>query len=616
MDLTTYADAAVHLPFTERTYLRVSPDNQWVAWTWFGLREYADVYVAPTDGSSAPIPLTSSSENSFLVSWTHDSRAVLIAQDHDGDERYRLYRVQVARPGELTLLTDKAPRYFMRGGALHPNGRWLVYAANYDFETDRVLEPTWVWRQDLMTGERLALACPNKTGSYSPALSPDGLNVIYQRAEQHPSGRQVWVVGIDGQGDCELYSAGADKHAAAAWFPDGKRLVLVADTPTHTRVGIYTLSTNSCRWVIDDPARNIENAFVPFGSDKLVVIETQGATLSSSLLDPATGEEIKLPRIAGNLYLLAPVGGGEWVAHYAVSDQPDELVRVSLENLYPEKFLSCTRVLERTPLKRTDFVAARDFRWRSVDGLEIQGWLYEAENPRGTIVYVHGGPTFHHEDRMNPEIQFYVRAGFNVLDPNYRGSTGFTLAYREAIKKEGWGGLEQEDIRTGIEALIQAGIADKGRVGITGTSYGGYSAWHAITHFPTDVIAAAAPICGMTDLVIDYETTRPDLRPYSEEMMGGTPAQIPEKYRERSPIEFVQNIRGELLIVQGMQDPNVTPENVRAVTEKLQEAGVEYQTLIFEDEGHGIYKPKNVKVLCSQVVDFFTSAFEQKETHV
>jgi len=85
------------------------------------------------------------------------------------------------------------------------------------------------------------------------------------------------------------------------------------------------------------------------------------------------------------------VGEREWVAYYAVSDQPDELVRVSLEDLRPEKFLSLTRAFERTPLQPDDFIRARDFRWRSVDGLEIQGWLYRAPNPRGTIVYVHGG---------------------------------------------------------------------------------------------------------------------------------------------------------------------------------------------------------------------------------
>ncbi len=197
-----------------------------------------------------------------------------------------------------------------------------------------------------------------------------------------------------------------------------------------------------------------------------------------------------------------------------------------------------------------------------------------------------------------------------MLDPNYRGSTGFGLEFREEIKKDGWGSKEQDDIRTGIEALIAAGIAEAGKVGLTGTSYGGYSAWCAITRFPPDVLAASAPICGMTDLVVDYETTRPDLRPYSEEMMGGSPSDVPEVYHERSPINFVDNIKGRVLIVQGMQDPNVTPENVSAVTGALQKAGVEYELLAFDDEGHGIGKPKNQKVLYEHLHKFFKSAFE------
>ncbi len=89
---------------------------------------------------------------------------------------------------------------------------------------------------------------------------------------------------------------------------------------------------------------------------------------------------------------------------------------------------------------------------KSVDGLEVQGWLYRAAQPRGTIIHVHGGPTWLAEDRVNAEIQFYVAQGFNVLAPNYRGSTGFSLAFQESIKEDGWGGREQDDIRTGIEA--------------------------------------------------------------------------------------------------------------------------------------------------------------------
>jgi Dipeptidyl aminopeptidases/acylaminoacyl-peptidases len=102
----------------------------------------------------------------------------------------------------------------------------------------------------------------------------------------------------------------------------------------------------------------------------------------------------------------------------------------------------------------------------------------------GTVVDIHGGPTHHLENRFNPFVQYMLRRGFNVLQPNYRGSTGFGLRFQEAILKQGWGGAEQEDIASGIAFLIGKGIAEKGRVGVTGTSYGGYSSWWAITHIP------------------------------------------------------------------------------------------------------------------------------------
>jgi dipeptidyl aminopeptidase/acylaminoacyl peptidase len=143
---------------------------------------------------------------------------------------------------------------------------------------------------------------------------------------------------------------------------------------------------------------------------------------------------------------------------------------------------------------------------------------------------------------------------------------------------------------------------------VTGTSYGGYSAWHLITHYPPELIGASAPICGMTDLVVDYNTTRPDLRRYSEEMMGGNPEEVPDRYHERSPIHFVDDIAGKLLIIQGARDPNVTPENVRQVEKRLRENGVAYEKLVFEDEGHGILKTANQEVLYQRLVQFFDAA--------
>jgi dipeptidyl aminopeptidase/acylaminoacyl peptidase len=261
-------------------------------------------------------------------------------------------------------------------------------------------------------------------------------------------------------------------------------------------------------------------------------------------------------------------------------------------------------------LRAADLAAPEDFRWRSVDGTEIQGWLYHPPQPaKGLVVQIHGGPTGHSENAFSAFIQSCRAAGFAVLDPNYRGSTGFGLEFREAIRREGWGGIEQDDISSGAEAIIARGLVPAGKVAVTGTSYGGYSAWCAATRWPASLLAAAAPICGMTDLVVDYYSTRPDLRPYSEEMLGGSPETAPERYRERSPIHFVDRIAARLLIVQGMNDPNVTPDNLHAVESALKSAGIPYETLLFDDEGHGIRKPKNLRVLYARLIKFFSEAF-------
>ncbi len=601
---TEYLDMILTLPDLKQP--AVSDDGAWVAWTWLRAGPAADVYAAPTDGSTPPLRLTDTPENTWVVSWTPDSRSVIVQQDRSGNERMQLFRIDLDRPLVMQPLTDPEPNYYIRGGELDPQGRWLIYGANYDAATGEEIEPTWIYRHDLETGERRPLARPDQGGFIMPALSPDGAHVLYPRMDLHPAGQQYWLVDSEGQHDREILNFGADVKVEAAWFPDSRRVLVLAETHTHQRLGVWELDASEVCWLLDDPARNIEDAFVPRGSDQIVVVEMYQARVRCSLLDPTTGEETAMPDIPGDLLLLAPVGNGAWVGHYTSSRQPSDIVRLALDNVRPEAFRSISRIWQRTCLTAADFTPAEDIRWQSVDGLEIQGWLFRATPPiAGTIVYIHGGPTAHTRDKIYPDLQFFVRQGFHVLAPNYRGSTGFSLAFREAIKEHGWGRLEQEDIRTGIESLIAAGIAVPGGVGITGTSYGGYSSWHAITHYPPEIIAAAAPICGMTDLIVDYDTTRPDLRPYSEEMMGGSPAQVPERYHERSPIHYVNQIQGHLLIVQGLHDPNVTPENVHAVITALEEAQVSYELLTFDDEGHGILKPKNEKVLYQRLAAFF-----------
>ena len=611
MNSEEYLDALLSLPsIDDELWPQVSRDGKWVAWTWFQSGPATDVFVAPIDGSKPPIRLTETDQNTLLVSWTPDSQAVIVEQDKDGDERVQLFRVDLASPLTLNPLTEPEPNYYIRGGSMHPRENWLVYAANVHPESSEETEESYIYRYDLDTEKRVPLAHQEKGGYTEAKLNATGTHILYSRNDLHPAGRQVWLVDIDGKGDRELFNFGNKRKVVANWHPDGQRALVLAETDTHRRLGIWSLGGTNVRWLIDDPSRDIRAVFVPEGCAKAVVVENYQGCVYSSFLDIESRDEYAVLINEGNLIPLAPVSDTEWVGFYYSARQPGDIVRFEPSNLQPDEFVSLTRVWERTPLSQKQLVPAEDFRWNSVDGMSIHGWLYKASrHVRGTIVYVHGGPTYHSPDFLNAEIQFFVSQGFNVLDPNYRGSTGYGLPFQQAILEDGWGGREQEDLRTGIQALIEAGIAQPGKIGMTGTSYGGYSSWWAITHFPIDIVSAVAPICGMTDLVVDYETTRPDIRPYSEEMIGGRPDQVPERYYERSPIHFVQNIKGKLLIIQGGQDPNVTPQNVADVVKALNEHGIPYELLNFKDEGHGIYKEKNQRTLYLRLVEFFKKAF-------
>ena len=604
-----YLDCLLTLPGIFRP--RVSRDQKWIAWTWYRMGPAADVFIAPTDGSNAPSRLTETPENTYIVSWTPDSSSIIVMEDKGGNERYQLFQISLDEPLIMNPLTEAEPNFYIRGGEFHPNKEFLVYGANYDFESNKEIDATWIYRHNIRTGELKVLARPEKSGYIVPSLSSDGGLIVYPRKDIHPAGEQLWLVDINGQNDRELINLGDEVKVFGSWIPGENQLLVIAETKTHRKLGIMTVSSENLDWIVDDPKRNIENAYVPYGSKEVVILEAKRARVKPSLLNASPRKESRIPVETGNLIPLAPFSSDEWIGLFYSSTQPEDLVRISINKSELSEAVSISRVWDQTSLTQHDFTLAEDYSWQSADGLEIQGYLYRPDgDPKGTIVYIHGGPTWHSQDWINNQIQVFARNGYVVLDPNYRGSTGFGMAFQEAIKEDGWGGMEQVDIRTGIEQLIKDGIATPGKIGITGTSYGGYTAWWAITHLTKDLVSAAAPVCGMTDLVVDYESTRPDLRPYSEEMIGGSPSEIPEKYYERSPINFISDIQGKLFIVQGSRDPNVTPENVRVVREALEREGKPYELLKFDDEGHGITKPNNQRTLYLALLDFFNEALQ------
>lgn len=619
MSTAQFLSQIVSLPLVGAALL--SPDRRWVAFEWEKRHENKDVFLVSSAGFEPPLALTHTPEATALVRWAPDSQSVIVAEDQAGDERVTLYRVFLNRPGTLHPLTDFHPPYFVRGGSLSPDGRYLFYGANYDFKSGKLIAPTCIYRHDLMTGERIPLVIPDKPAYTTPELNPSGTHLLYARKDRHPAGRQFHLLDVVNGEDWEILNFGDSVKVFARWFPDSQNILVISEgtehgPQQHISLGVYHWPTASLRWLVDDPQRAIEGAWVtPDGM--IVVDEIRHASHSPTFLEMDAGQEVPFPKVKGNLQPLGRALDGNWIAKHYSATSPVDLVRLSGSNTSASEprepdMTSLTGVWGLTALRQNQLAPAELFTWRSVDGLEISGWLYRSNpNMEQAIVFIHGGPSSHAEDKLHAQIQTLVANGLNVLAVNYRGSTGFGLPFRELIKQDGWGGREQADIATGASALIAAGLAAPGRVGVTGTSYGGYSAWYLITHYPPELIAAAAPICGMTDLVVDYETTRPDLRPLSEEMMGGSPAQAPQRYQERSPIHFLRQIKGELLIVQGGRDPNVTPENVRQARQRLDELGIPYEILVFEDEGHGIYKASNQAVLYHALVEFFQKSLQK-----
>lgn len=594
---------------------KISKDSKYVAYTWENAHPNLDVFVVATDGTLPPVALTETPQATFFVNFSPDSRSVIVGEDKDRNERVRLFEVKIDKPKKMIPLTEEDPRFFLRGGALHPNRKWLVYGANYDVDKKQEIESTWVYRHDLETEERVVLARPKKPAWVYPLLNSQGTYVLYSRKDIHPKGDQFWLVDIKGEEDLEILNFGPKAKVQAVWLPDGRSVGFITQTKDgkaqkYYSLGIYDIEEGEINWLIDDPHRNIELIRSPVNGHHLIVLEYQKARVKPSIIDLTNITETTLHGIRGSLVPVGPLTNEEWAGIYYSSTQPDEIVRFDINNVEEKRLQPLTRVWERTTVGRKDLAAAEDFEWSAKDGLKIHGWLYRSQAlSKKTVIYVHGGPTAHVADAINPQIQYFVSRGFNVLAPNYRGSTGYGVEFEDSIRVNGWGSDEQKDIWAGVKALINRGIAEKGKIGVTGTSYGGYSSWYAITKAP-ELFTAAVPICGMTDLVVDYQTTRPDLRPYSEEMLGGSPEDVPKRYFERSPINYVQQIKGKVMIVQGARDPNVTPENTKVVRRKLDENGIKYDLIVFEDEGHGIWKKKNQKILFRKTADFFTKALE------
>ena len=206
------------------------------------------------------------------------------------------------------------------------------------------------------------------------------------------------------------------------------------------------------------------------------------------------------------------------------------------------------------------------------------------------IVRGHGGPTSAASPSLSLAIQYWTSRGFAVLDVNYRGSTGFGRAYREALYGR-WGDFDVEDMVAGAEYLVSKNKADPEKLAIRGGSAGGYTALASLTF--KDTFSAGASLYGIGDLMTLARDTHKFESRYLDRLIGPLP-ETEALYRARSPINHVAGLNCPVIFLQGSEDKVVPPNQAEAMVAALDTKNIPVAYVLFEGEGHGFRKAENV----------------------
>jgi dipeptidyl aminopeptidase/acylaminoacyl peptidase len=251
----------------------------------------------------------------------------------------------------------------------------------------------------------------------------------------------------------------------------------------------------------------------------------------------------------------------------------------------------------RPELSGYTLAAMEPFSYAARDGLVIHGYLtFPPGADRSSlpaVLDVHGGPQVRDTWGYNPEAQWFANRGYLCVQVNYRGSTGYGKAFIAAGDRE-WGGKMHDDLIDAVSHIVDQGWADKTRVAIYGGSYGGYAALVGAAFTP-DVFRCAVDIVGPSNLKTLLETIPPYWVPMIAQLYRrvGNPETDEEFLWSRSPLSRARDIRIPLLIAQGANDPRVKQAESEQIVAALKDAGIDYEYMLFPDEGHGFAKPEN-----------------------
>jgi dipeptidyl aminopeptidase/acylaminoacyl peptidase len=461
----------------------------------------------------------------------------------------------------------------------------------------------------------------------SPRWSPDGRWLCWLEWD-HPNmpwdGTRLCV--RDADGSSQVMAGGPDESVSEPqWLPDGS-LIFISDrtgwwnlyrlpagggpadvealTQVQAEIALPQWSLGGSRYAVLPDGR-IVFSWTRGGFDGLSVRLPDGSVRELQL--PFTA--IHTVRGAGEdaVVVVAATPRAESTVVRIVVRADGELER--LETLRPP------RDLRELGVQDAFISVPEEIEYPSAGGRTSYALLYPPANPDALapdgelpplLVDVHGGPTAGAAAELDLDIQYWTSRGFMVVCVNYGGSTGYGREYRDSLRGQ-WGVIDVEDSIAVARWLADRGRVDPSRMAIRGSSAGGYTTLAALVVRDTP-FAAGADHFGVADL----EAMTVDTHKFESRYLDTLLAPYPEHrdvYRERSPIQHVDRFSRPLIVLQGLEDEVVPPNQATMIVDSLKAKGVPVAYLPFEGEQHGFRREENIRRALDAELSFYGQIF-------
>jgi dipeptidyl aminopeptidase/acylaminoacyl peptidase len=557
---------------------RWSPDNRYLAFLAARGGEDAKTQVWLLDRSGGEArPLTRMPGGVADYAWSPDAkRLALVASDPDPDE-----------PAEDAKDKDKkkTPK--------------PIVIDRYWFKQDRTgylrRLRDHLYLLDVATG-KAELLTPGDYDEESPAWSPDGTRLAFvSKREGDPDRNEnsdVFVIEArPGAAPIPLTRfEGADSDPR--WSPDGKTIAFLRGGPVRYRdydpaqLAVVPAAGGEARLVVPELDRSAsELAWSPDGRSLLFLLEDDRSQQLARV--PVGGGAVERLSERDAVAQAFSVVGGRTALLLSRAQEPAEVF--ALDGGTPRALSSQNRHL----LERVKLGAVEGYSAHTPDGSDVRGMLvkppdFVAGRRYPTVVYIHGGPVGQDGFEFDFIAQTLAGAGYLVVQPNYRGSSGRGREYSRAIWGE-WGRLEVVDVLASVDHAVAAGLADPERLGIGGWSYGGMTTNYTIasdTRFKAALSGAS-----ISNQITGYGTDQ-YVRQY--ELEFGRPWEGIEKYLASSyPFFHADRIKTPTLFLCGDKDFNVPLVNSEQMYQALRSLGVETRLVIYPGEHHGLSAPSH-----------------------